>query len=255
MTIDGQEPAQSTSGAGSWSNYSPRIDTAAVTGLLRHGASRAFRRRGGLLLSLVAVLILTGLFIHPRAMQPAQQPLSIPYAFAPSPNCDDRPADAIVNCIVLHSTVEPTTEGTMKIFETPARRVSAHFVVGRDGRVVQMVPVEKRAWHAGASVLDGVPKVNDYSVGIEMVNLNDADDPYPQEQMEAVAGIIRYIRSRYAVPDERIVSHAQIAVPAGRKSDPLGFDFEKLRALAHNPPGTGLPPAAAVPAPIATPGP
>src|SRR5579871_4374545 len=79
----------------------------------------------------------------------ALPPLPFAYAYTPSPNCDERPPGAVVDCIVLHATVEPTTEATMKIFLDPARRVSAHFVVGKDGRVVQMVPVEKRAWHAG----------------------------------------------------------------------------------------------------------
>jgi len=112
-----------------------------------------------------------------------------------------------------------------------------------------MVRVEKRAWHAGSSVLDGVGKVNDFSVGIEMVNLNDGQDPYSPEQLEAVAGIIRHIRTKYDVPDSRIVSHAQIALPAGRKSDPVGCDFDKIRTLARTVPPLVLPPVA-VPAPV-----
>ncbi len=159
--------------------------------------------------------------------------MPLAYAFVPSPNCDERPPGSTINCIVLHSTVEATTEGTMGIFLDPAKKVSAHFVVGKDGRVVQMVPIEKRAWHAGASVLDGVGRVNDYSFGIEMVNLNDGRDPYPQAQLDAVAGLIRFIRCRYPIPDDRIVSHAQIALPAGRKSDPAGFNFDRIRALAR----------------------
>lgn len=162
--------------------------------------------------------------------------MPLAYSYINSPNYDDRPIGSPINCIVLHATVEPTTEGTVKIFLDPARQVSAHFVVGRDGRVVQMVPIEKRAWHAGVSVLESAPKVNDFSVGIEMVNLNDGKDPYPLEQIESVAGLIRFIRSRYNVPDSRIVSHAQIALPEGRKSDPLGFDFVKIKALASESP-------------------
>ena len=154
------------------------------------------------------------------------------YAFVPSPNVDDRPPGAEVNCVVLHATVEPTTEGTVKIFLDPARKVSAHFVVGKDGRVVQMVPVEKRAWHAGVSEWDKAPHVNDYSVGIEIVNLNDGRDPYPDAQLQAVAGIIRLLRSRYPIPDSRIVSHADIALPTGRKSDPKGLDFDLIRTMA-----------------------
>ncbi|HLJ54479.1 MAG TPA: N-acetylmuramoyl-L-alanine amidase [Chthonomonadaceae bacterium] len=192
-----------------------------------------------------AALAVTGLYARSLAQQAPPAPIPLPYAFVQSPNCDDRPPGATVSCIVIHATVEPTTEGTEKIFLTPSRAVSAHFVVGRDGRVVQMVPIEKRAWHAGASVLDGVGKVNDFSVGIEMVNLNDGVDPYSEEQMQAVAGIIRLVRSRYDVPDARIVSHAQIAIPAGRKSDPAGFDFDKLKAMARAVPVP--PPAQAAP--------
>lgn len=201
----------------------------------RRTASRSRRQLGpGMLILGFAALMLVLTWRHfAMAQENPPPPLPLAYAFVPSPNCDDRPPGTTISCIVLHATVEPTTEGTMGIFLNPARKVSAHFVVGRDGRVVQMVPIEKRAWHAGTSVLDGVPKVNDYSVGIEMVNLNDGKDPYPEAQMQAVAGLIRFIRSRYPITDAHIVSHAQIALPAGRKSDPAGFDFDRIRALAR----------------------
>ncbi len=199
----------------------------------RRGFSLRRRRllqRWGRNLGLVA---LGGIGERALAQRIAPPALPLVYAYVASPNCDDRPRGVGVTCIVLHATVEPTTEGTIGIFLNPARQVSAHFVAGRDGRVVQMVPIERRAWHAGNSLLENAPRVNDYSVGIEMVNLNDGKDPYPDAQMEAVAGVIRLVRSRYEVPDTRIVSHAQIALPAGRKSDPLHFDFEKIKALAR----------------------
>ncbi len=188
-------------------------------------------------LRLAVLLLVCGLFAtillrRPLSMALIPAPMPLPYDYVPSPNCDNRPAGATISCLVLHSTVEPTTEGTMGIFLNTARKVSAHFVVGRDGRVVQMVPVERRAWHAGPSVLDGTPSVNDYSVGIEMVNLNDGKDPYTDAQVHAVAGILRFLRSRYVIPDSRVVSHASIALPAGRKSDPAAFDFTLVCALA-----------------------
>ncbi len=202
---------------------------------------RSWRRR--LLFALFALFVLIPLLIRKpnMAQAPAQPPLPFPYAFLPSPNCDDRPPGVEINCLVLHATVEPTTEGTIGIFLNPAKRVSAHFVVGRDGRVVQMVPIEKRAWHAGVSVLDGVPRVNDYSVGIEMVNLNDGKDPFTEAQLQSVVGIIRFLRSRYNIPDNRIVSHAQVALPTGRKSDPVGFDFDHIRTLAAQDPTKPVP--------------
>ncbi len=198
------------------------------------------RKRGHLRqVILVTIVVLTLMFCRgaiQRTIAMAQgivSPMPLAYAYAPSPNADDRPVTATINCVVLHATVEPTTEGTIGLFLNPATKVSSHFIVGKDGRVFQMVPIEKRAWHAGVSSLDGVNKVNDFSVGIEMVNANDGADPYPLAQMESVAGLIRFIRSRYPVPDERIVSHASVALPAGRKSDPIGFDFEKVKILAR----------------------
>ena len=69
-----------------------------------------------------------------------------------------------------------------------------HFVVSRDGYVIQMVPLEKRAWHAGASHLDGVSDVNSFSIGMKMVNTNDGRDPYTDLQYESVTQIIEQLR-------------------------------------------------------------
>jgi hypothetical protein len=153
---------------------------------------------------------------------------TIIYPYSASENYDNRPSDAGINCIVLHATAE-TEWGTTRWFLDPTSKTSAHLIVNKEGRIAQFVPLEYRAWHAGVSVLDGVPDVNNYSVGIEIVNLNDGMDPYPEVQYAAVAHIIRQLRTRYTIPDERIVSHRQVA--PGRKSDPLGFDFEKLRIM------------------------
>jgi len=208
--------------------------------------SRRERRRRRLLLALALLALLMPSYRFLRNAMAQFAPMPLAYAYVPSPNCDDRPPGATLTCVVLHATVEPTIEATLRIFLDPKRKVSAHFVVGKDGRVVQMVPVEKRAWHAGVSVLDGSPGVNDYSVGIEMVNRNDGRDAYTESQMQAVAGILRLLRARYDISDAHIVSHAQIALPPGRKSDPLGFDFDRVRALARID-GGGASPAAAVP--------
>src|SRR5690349_1881054 len=69
--------------------------------------------------------------VRTDAMAPPPEPMPLAYAYVPSPNFDDRPPSAEISCIVLHATVEPTTEATMHIFLDPSRRVSAHFVVGR----------------------------------------------------------------------------------------------------------------------------
>ncbi len=163
------------------------------------------------------------------------KPLSLAYAWIPSPNCDLRPDEAKVTCVVIHATATSTTESTLAHFLNPASKVSAHFVVGKAGEVVQMVAVEKRAWHAGTSVLEGQERVNDFSIGIELVNLNDGHDPFTEAQYLAAAGILRLLRTRFTIPSSRIVSHAQVALPLGRKTDPLGFDFTKLLSLLAPP--------------------
>jgi N-acetylmuramoyl-L-alanine amidase len=150
------------------------------------------------------------------------------YEMIPSPNYNDRPDGTVVSCIVVHSTAQHSLEGTIKVFQDPLSKVSAHFVVGKDGTVVQMVPLTQRAWHAGVSEFDGVPGVNDYSIGIEISNLNNGKDPYTEAQYRAIAEIVRRCRLHYKIPNNRIVSHALIALPPGRKDDPLGFDFQKL---------------------------
>lgn len=152
--------------------------------------------------------------------------------FVASPNWSMRTLGGKIDTVVLHSTVVDTMEATQAIFlDDKERKVSAHYVVDRDGTIVQMVDERLMAHHAGVSELDGRTGVNDFSVGIEMVNRNDGVDPYPDAQYEAVARILRDLRTRWSVPDDRIVSHAQIARPEGRKSDPLGFDFDRLRRM------------------------
>jgi N-acetylmuramoyl-L-alanine amidase len=152
------------------------------------------------------------------------------YSMHPSPHFEERPAGAVIDAVVIHATTINTLEETIAYFLDPSAEVSTHYVVDRDGTVVQLVPVEKRAWHAGQSMLNGVARVNDFSVGIELVNMNDGEE-FPEAQYQATAGIIRLLRSRYQIPDERIVSHAAVAIPPGRKSDPKGFDFQKLKAM------------------------
>ncbi|MDE2126607.1 MAG: N-acetylmuramoyl-L-alanine amidase [Armatimonadetes bacterium] len=212
-------------------------------GTLRFLAARIRKRpqapiRIGILGLIVAAIVLLMFKGHRHRNLMSKAPIALPYIYIPSPNYDNRPANTVINCVVLHATVLTSLNETVAAFEDPDRKVSAHFVVDKDGTVVQMVPVERRAWHAGVSVLDGVPRVNDYSVGIEMVNRNDGKDPYPPAQVAAVAGIIRLLRSRYTIPDSRIVSHAAIALPPGRKTDPAGFDFAAVLALARNPAST-----------------
>lgn len=144
------------------------------------------------------------------------------------PHCDRRPSGAIVDTIVLHATVSPTLESTTKWFLSPESKVSSHFTVGRDGSIIQHVSTFDRAWHAGVSKdVEGREGVNAFSVGIEIVNLNDGKDPYPDVQVQAVDNLIGMLLRRFPTI-KYITSHEFIAQPKGRKSDPKGFDWKKL---------------------------
>ena len=148
-----------------------------------------------------------------------------------SPNYDRRDEGTVIDTIVLHSTVVPTLEGTTRTFYDPKNQVSAHFTVGKDGSIVQNVSTFMRAWHAGASKdIEGREHVNNFSIGIEMVNLNDGKDPYPPAQVEIVKDLILEMKRRFPTI-KYITSHEYIAVPHGRKSDPKGFPWQALEDL------------------------
>lgn len=145
------------------------------------------------------------------------------------PHCDMRPDILAVDTIVLHSTVSPTLESTTKWFQDPVSKVSSHFTVGKDGSIVENVSTFNRAWHAGVSKdVTGREHVNDFSVGIEIVNLNDGKDPYTEAQYQVIDNLIGMLIRRFP-GIKYITSHEFIAQPKGRKSDPKAFDWTRLR--------------------------
>ena len=140
----------------------------------------------------------------------------------PSPNFNDRPAGTVVDTIVVHATVFETLEEVVNHFSRPESQVSAHYTIDRDGTVVAHVDEHTRAWHAGVSKMeDGRTNVNDFSIGIELVNKNDGMDPFPEKQIQALRHLIKEIMSRH--PIRHIIPHYACAEPPGRKSDPNGF--------------------------------
>ena len=147
-----------------------------------------------------------------------------------SPNFGPWPEDAVVSTIVIHSTVIPTLKATTEAFQRESSQVSAHFTIGQDGSIVQNVSTWDRAWHAGVSRdYSGKENLNHYSIGIELVNLNDGKEPYSDKQLDALRAIIKVMMRRY--PISSLTSHEFIAVPSGRKSDPKSFPWEKLKDL------------------------
>jgi N-acetylmuramoyl-L-alanine amidase len=159
----------------------------------------------------------------------------------PSPNHDARPDSGVVDILVLHYTGMKTAEEALARLCDPAARVSAHYTVGRDGRVYAHVPEERRAWHAGVSWWAGETNVNARSIGIELVNPGHefGYEPFPDAQIAALIDLAQGILSRHPIPPARVVGHSDVA-PA-RKEDPGElFPWSRLAEF-----GIGLWPACA----------
>lgn len=148
----------------------------------------------------------------------------------PSPHFSRRSFDVVVDTVVLHHTANDSLGGVVRWFQNPTSRVSAHFTVGKDGSIVQHVSTFDNAWHAGPSRdHHGRTGLNNFSIGIEMVNRGDGKDPWTREQVEVVGFLIGHLKRRF--PLRYVVSHEFIAVPTGRKIDPKNFPWDELRHL------------------------
>jgi AmpD protein len=160
-----------------------------------------------------------------------------------SPNRDERPAGAKVTLAVIHGISLPPGrfggDGIERLFTNrldPAAdpfyatiaglRVSAHFLVRRDGVLVQFVACDERAWHAGVSRFRGRERCNDFSIGIELEGTDET--PYESAQYRMLARLLKALARRY--PIRHVAGHSAIA--PGRKTDPgPAFDWDRLRRL------------------------
>jgi AmpD protein len=164
----------------------------------------------------------------------------------PSPNCDDRPANAPIDLLVIHNiSLPPGQFGGPWIDDLFTNclnpdadpyfqqilhlEVSSHVLIRRDGEIVQYVPFHKRAWHAGQSNYCGREKCNDFSIGIELEGSDDR--PFTERQYRRLAALIKALVAAYPdISTERITGHSDIA--PGRKTDPgPHFHWEKLHKL------------------------
>jgi AmpD protein len=162
-----------------------------------------------------------------------------------SPNCDDRPAGCVPELIVIHGISLPPGHygGTAidRLFtnaldpdehpyfrDIAGLRVSSHLLIRRDGEVVQFVPFDKRAWHAGDSCFHGRRACNDFSIGIELEGQDE--EPYAPAQYECLSAVIRTLVAAYpGLSLQSIAGHCDIA--PGRKTDPgPAFDWAGFRA-------------------------
>jgi AmpD protein len=167
----------------------------------------------------------------------------------PSPNFDARPAHMPVDLVVIHNISLPPGQfgsGDIEAFFQnrldPSRhpffatihqvRVSAHFLVTREGELVQFVSCLDRAWHAGQSEFFGRPRCNDFSIGIEIEGSDD--QPFALAQYHTTSALVRALLGAY--PVRAVAGHSDIA--PGRKTDPgPHFDWAGFAAAAGVAPG------------------
>jgi N-acetylmuramoyl-L-alanine amidase len=153
---------------------------------------------------------------------PAFQPDSfIVTDVVPSPNFDARRDDRPPDMILLHYTGMQSGEAALARLTSAESRVSSHYVVFEDGRIVQCVPEHLRAWHAGESSWAGETDNNSRSIGIEIVNPGHefGYQDFPRRQIAAVISLCRSILTRRGpISADRILAHSDIA--PSRKQDP-----------------------------------
>jgi len=139
----------------------------------------------------------------------------------PSPNYDERQGGQPVDIILLHYTGMQSGEAALDRLCAADSKVSAHYVVFEDGRIVQCVPEEKRAWHAGVSYWAGETDINSRSIGIEIINPGHefGYSDFPLRQVAAVISLCKSILARRGpFPPDRVLAHSDVAPT--RKQDP-----------------------------------
>jgi len=154
----------------------------------------------------------------------APRQAGVPTTWYPSPNFDERRP----NLVVIHHTSDATREQALATLTDPAREVSAHYLVARDGTVYQLVDETKRAWHAGVSRWGADTDVNSSSIGIELDN--DGAEPFADAQLASLLALLADLKARYHIPTANFVGHGDVA--PGRKVDPSRWFPWRTLALA-----------------------
>jgi N-acetylmuramoyl-L-alanine amidase len=135
----------------------------------------------------------------------------------PSPNFNARRPQLVI----LHHTAGNTFEGALKMLQTHNDRgpVSSHYLIGRDGRIAQLVSEDHRAWHAGTGTWGPYRDINSLSVGIELDN--NGSEPFPIVQIDALLRLLEDVTRRHRIPRTQVIGHADVEPVL--KNDPSGF--------------------------------
>ncbi len=129
------------------------------------------------------------------------------------------------NYVMIHHTAQDSLGQTVKTFHSARAGVSSHYVIGRDGKIVQMVNDLYRGHHAGAGKWGNDTDLNSSSIGIELDN-NGLTDPWPDVQIEALINLLQYLKDSYKIPQANFIGHMDYA--PSRKNDPSRFPWKKL---------------------------
>jgi N-acetylmuramoyl-L-alanine amidase len=174
-----------------------------------------------------------------RAAAPDAVRPGVPTEYRPSPNYDVRRP----NYVILHHTSGDTAEQALYTLTSASRRVSSHYLIGRDGRVYYLVDERHRAWHAGESYWGGQRDLNSTSIGIELDN--NGREPFAEPQIVALLALLADLKARYKLNATSFLAHGDVA--PGRKADPsVLFPWKRLAqhgfGLWCDPPYPSVPP-------------
>lgn len=131
------------------------------------------------------------------------------------------------NFIILHHTAQDSIQQTIKTFTLKQTSVSAHYVIGRDGKVIHMLNDYLRAWHAGNGSWGRDTDINSSSIGIELDN--NGFEPFSDIQINSLLALLTKLKKDYNIPAQNIIGHADIAPT--RKKDPSALFPWKLLAV------------------------
>src|SRR5690606_5154798 len=130
-----------------------------------------------------------------------------------SPNHGERTDGRRPDLLLLHYTGMETAQGALDWLTREESQVSSHYFVFEDGRIVQLVPETRRAWHAGKSFWKGETDINSASIGIEIANAGHPGGlpEFPEPQVEAVIALCRDVAQRWNIAPERILGHSDVS--------------------------------------------
>ena len=120
------------------------------------------------------------------------------------------------NFVIIHHTAQDSTAQTLRTFTLTRTSVSSHYVIGRDGEVVQMLNDYLRAWHAGVGKWGHNTDLNSSSIGIEMDN--NGSEPFPEKQITSLLNLLERLKEDYGIPTANFIGHSDLA--PSRKIDP-----------------------------------